>query len=229
LNNFKNLKYVGAIAVSLLVLQFVGVAAAQAQSDGDSQWIARLHFVKTWPGSDTFRVEDPENVEPPIFTEFWADGGNGFNLEVERMIRPNIGVYLGVTFANMKTNLKFERGDQFLYSNDRVDMRQWNLGGNYHFSFNGRADVYAGVLVSWVNFSSSTFYFPEVDREYRAEYDSELSGGLNAGIDFPVAMDGKLVVSGQLRYLFLALESDSGLAANTIDPLQGYIGVGYRF
>ena len=225
----KNLKYVGAIAFALLALQLVGVAGAQAQNDADFSWITRLHFVKTWPGSDTFRVEDPMNVEPPIFTEFWTNGGNGFNLEVERMIRPNIGVYLGVTFANMKTNLKFEQGDQFLFSDDRVDMRQWNLGGNYHFSPNGRADFYAGVLVSWVNFSSSTFYFSEIDREYRAEYDSELSGGLNGGIDFPVAMDGKLVVSGQLRYLFLALESDSGLAANTIDPLQGYIGVGYRF
>ena len=70
MNRFKNLKYVGAIAVSLLVLQFVGVAAAQAQSDGDFKWVTRLHFVKTWPGSDTFRVEDPMNVEPPILTEF---------------------------------------------------------------------------------------------------------------------------------------------------------------
>jgi hypothetical protein len=90
-------------------------------------------------------------------------------------------------------------------------------------------DLYAGLLGSWVGFSSSTFYFPEIDREYKAEYDSELSLGLNGGIDFPFTSSGKWIISGQLRYLFLALESDQNFVHNTIDPLQGYIGVGYRF
>ena len=225
----KNLKYVAAIAIALVAAQFVGVSAAEAQSDDEFRWVVRGHFVKTWPGSSTFRVDSGEDIEPPAFLEFWADGGNGFNAEVEYMLRSNVGVYFGATFANMKTNLKYARGNQDLYSSDRVDMRQWNLGGNYHFSPNGRIDLYGGILGSWVGYSSSTFYYPEIDREYKAEYDSELSFGLNGGIDFPFTSSGKWVISGQLRYLFLALESDARFAHVVIDPLQGYIGVGYRF
>ena len=225
----KNLKYVAAIAIVLIAAQFAGTSAAEAQSDNEFRWVLRGHFVKTWPGSDTFRVDSGQNIEPPAFLEFWTNGGNGFNLEAEYMIRPNIGVYAGATFANMKTNLKYARGNDDLYSSDRVDTQQWNLGGNYHFTFSDRMDLYAGLLLSWVNYSSSTFYFPEIDQEYRAEYDNEMSWGFGGGIDFPFTSSGKWIISGQLRYLFMALESNARFVANTIDPLQGYIGVGYRF
>ena len=153
----KNLKYVAAIAIVLIAAQFAGTSAAEAQSDNEFRWVLRGHFVKTWPGSDTFRVDSGQNIEPPAFLEFWTNGGNGFNLEAEYMLRPNVGVYAGATFANMKTNLKYARGNDDLYSSDRVDTRQWNLGGNYHFTFSDRMDLYAGLLVSWVNYSSSTF------------------------------------------------------------------------
>lgn len=228
MDRFKGLKYVFAVAVALTALQMVSADQLLAE-DPDFSWIVRGHYVKTWPGSDTLRVENPVNIEPPIFTEFWADGGNGFNAEVEYMIRDYVGVYFGYTFANMKTNLKFEQGGDFLYGDDRVDMGQWNLGGNYHFSPYGRMDLYGGILGSWINYSSSTFNFSQVNRDYRIEYDSELSFGLNGGIDFPFTSDGNWIVTGQLRYMFLALEGDENIYALTIDPLQGYIGVGYRF
>ena len=227
MKKINNLKYVGAIAIALLALMAVGASDAEAQSDDEFRWVVRGHYVKTWPGSDTLRVDDPEF--PGSFLEFWTNGGNGFNAEVEYMLRPNVGVYFGYTFANMKTNLKVVLAGEEFYSDDRVDTGQWNLGGNYHFTFSNRMDLYAGLLVSWVNYSSSTFYYPEIDREYRAEYDNELSWGFNGGIDFPFTSSGKWIASGQLRYLFLALESDSRFVANTIDPLQGYIGIGYRF
>ena len=140
MDRFKGLKYVFAVAVALTALQMVSADQLLAE-DPDFSWIVRGHYVKTWPGSDTLRVENPVNIEPPIFTEFWADGGNGFNAEVEYMIRDYVGVYFGYTFANMKTNLKFEQGGDFLYGDDRVDMGQWNLGGNYHFSPYGRMDL----------------------------------------------------------------------------------------
>ncbi len=92
----------------------------------------------------------------------------------------------GLTFANMKTNLKAEQGPLTANSDDRVDMRQINLGGNYHFTPEGRFDFYAGVLVSWVGYSSSTFNFSEVDNlDYQVKYDDELSWGLNGGVDIP--------------------------------------------
>lgn len=229
MKRFNNLKYVGAIAIALLALTAFGATDAEAQSNDEFRWIVRGHYVKTWPGSDTLRIQDPGLIEPPAFTEFWTNGGNGFNAEVEYMLRKYVGVYAGLTLANMKTNLKYERGDQFLFSDDRVDTRQINLGGNYHFSPNGRMDLYAGLLVSWVNYSSSTFYFAEIDREFKLDYDNELSWGFGGGIDFPFTSSGKWFASGQLRYLFMALEDNTGTAANTIDPLQGYIGVGYRF
>ena len=231
MNISKNLKYVAAIAVAMLALQLAGAVEAEAQSSDEFTWIVRGHYVKTWPGSDTLRVQDPVLIEPPAVNEFWADGGNGFNGEVEYMLRPNVGVYLGATFANMKTNLKIERGGLEAFGDDRVDMRQWNLGGNYHFSPNGRLDIYGGILGSWVNYSSSTINLNanNINRDVRIEYDSELSFGLNGGIDFPFTSSGNWVVSGQLRYIFLALEGDNNIYALTIDPLQGYIGVGYRF
>jgi outer membrane protein W len=231
LNTIKSLKYVATIAIALIAAQFVGASAAEAQSDNDFRWIVRGHYIHVWPGSDTLRVQDPVLIEPPAVNEFYADGGNGFNAEVEYMIMDNVGVWAGYTFANMKTNLKIERGTQEAYGDDRVDMGQWNLGGNYHFSPNGRMDLYGGILASWVNYSSSTINFNQgnINRDVRIEFDSELSLGLNAGIDFPFTSSGNWVVSGALRYIFLALEGDDNIYALTIDPLQGYIGVGYRF
>ena len=87
-----NLKFVGAIAIALLALTTFGANEAEAQSDNEFRWVLRGHFVKTWPGSSTFRVDSGENIEPPAFLEFWADGGNGFNAEAEYMLRPNVGV-----------------------------------------------------------------------------------------------------------------------------------------
>lgn len=79
MKNFNNLKYVAAIAIAMLALTAVGTTGAQAQDDAEFTWIIRGHFVKTWPGSDTFRVDSGEDIEPPAFLEFWTNGGNGFN------------------------------------------------------------------------------------------------------------------------------------------------------
>ena len=71
-----------AIGVALVLLQLAGAATARAQEEYDN-WIARGHYVHVWPGSDTLRVENPPGQDPAIFTEFWTDGGNGFNGELE--------------------------------------------------------------------------------------------------------------------------------------------------
>ena len=149
--------------------------------------------------------------------------------ELEYLFRPNIGAWAGLDFTNMKTNLKFEQGDNTLFSDDRVDMRQLSLGGNYHFTPDRRVDFYAGLLVQGVNDRSSTVSVSEVDREDRIEYDSELSLGLNAGVDIPFGEDSSWFGTVAVRYLFLALEGDNNIYALTIDPVQGYFGVGYSW
>ena len=217
-----------AIGVALVLLQLAGAATARAQDEYDN-WIARGHYVHVWPGSDTLRVENPPGQDPAIFTEFWTDGGNGFNGELEYLFRPNIGVWAGLTFSNMKTNLKLSQGSITAESDDRVDTRQINLGGNFHFMPNGRVDPYAGVLVSWVGYSSSTFNFSQVDRDYQIKYDDELAWGLNAGVDIPLGADSSWFASVQLRYMFMALEGDNNIYALTVDPLQGFFGIGYSW
>ena len=148
MDQFRKMKVAMALGLVLMALQLAGVATAWGQDEYDN-WIARGHYVHVWPSSDTLRVENPPGQNPPVFTEFWADGGNGFNGELEYLVRPNIGVWAGLTFDNMKTNLKLEQGDITAYANDRVDLRQINIGGNYHFMPSGRFDFYAGVLLSW--------------------------------------------------------------------------------
>jgi len=192
-------------------------------------WIARGYWLHNSPGSDRLHVENPQGFDPPIFTQFWADGGNGFGGEVEYMFRPALGLWGGVAFSNIKTSLMYDRGDVWLTGTDRVDLRQFSLGANYHFTPNMRADIYGGVLASWVNFSSSTFNFSEVDQDYQVKYDAELSGGLNLGLDFPIKEGGPWVISGGLRYMFLALEGNSNVYHITIDPLQAFLGIGYRW
>jgi len=201
----------------------------------DHTWIARGYYMHMWPGNDTLHVENPTGFDPPIFTQFWADGGNGFGGEVEYMFKPNMGIWGGLAFTNMKTNLMYDQADIWLNSDDRVDLRQLSLGYNYHFTPDRRADIYAGVLASWVNFSSSTFNFSEIPpefggpRDYQVKYDNELSGGLNLGLDYPFKEGGPWVLSAGLRYMFLALEGDSNIYHITVDPLQGFIGIGYRW
>lgn len=226
----QNEKVKRAIAVSgaVMLLQLAGIAAARAQDEYDN-WIARGHLVHVWPGSDSVRFENPPGETPPVFNQFWTDGGNGFNGEIEYLFRPNLGLWGGLTFANMKTNLRFDQGPLSAVSDDRVDMRQLNLGGNYHFTPDGRFDIYAGVLVSWVGYSSSTFNFSRVDRDYRVEYDSELAWGINGGFDIPFGRESSWFASIELRYLLLALEGDSNFQHLTVDPVQGYFGVGYSW
>lgn len=228
MNRYKNkkMKFAVAIGVAFLALQFAGVADSSAQ-DGDFRWIARGHLVHVWPGSDSTTFENPPGETPPIFSKFWVDGGNGFNVEAEYMFRPNVGAYVGLTFANMKTNMSFTQGDVRAESDDRVDMRQVNLGGNYHFTPESRFDLYAGVLVSWVGYSSSTFNFGP--RDYQVKYDNELSWGLNAGADFSFSEGSPWFASVQVRYMLLALEGDSNVQHLTVDPVQGYFGFGYRW
>lgn len=221
-------RFAAVVTIVFLALSLIAVTQTRADDEYDN-WIARAHYVHVWPGSDTFRVENPAGQTPPIFTEFFTDGGNGFGAEVEYLFRPQIGAWLGLDFTNMKTNLDFQQGSTQLYSDDRVDMRALSLGGNYHFWPEGRFDLYAGVLVSWVNYSSSSFYFSQVDREYRLEYDNELSWGFNAGIDIPFSSDSSWFGTVAVRYLFLALEDNSGPYALTVDPVQGYFGIGYSW
>lgn len=220
--------FVAVVVVVFLTLALASVSGATAQEDYDN-WIARLFYVHVWPGSDTLRVENPVEVIPPIFTDFFADGGNGFGAEVEYLFRPQVGVWVGLDFTNMKTNLSLNQGSNQLYADDRVDMRALGLGGNYHFMQESRVDIYAGLLVSWVNYSSSSFYFAQVDQEYRLDYDNELSWGFNAGVDIPFTRDGSWFGSVAVRYLFLALEDNSGPYALTVDPVQGYFGIGYSW
>lgn len=224
----KKMKLTLAVGVALAVLQLAGSATARAQDEYDN-WIARGHYVHVWPGSDTLRVENPPGQDPAIFTEFWADGGNGFNGELEYLFRPNVGVWAGLTFSNMKTNLELSQGSITAYSDDRVDTRQINLGGNFHFMPSGRVDPYAGVLVSWIGYSSSTFNFSQVDRDYQVKYDDELAWGLNAGVDIPFGADSSWFASVQFRYMFMALEGDNNIYALTVDPVQGFFGIGYSW
>lgn len=228
MNLFSKMKLTMALAVALVVLPLAGGTAAWGQDEYDN-WIARGHYVHVWPGSDSLRVENPPGQDPPVFTEFWADGGNGFNGEIEYLLRPNIGVWAGLTFDNMKTNLKLEQGEVTAYANDRVDLRQINIGGNYHFLPSGRFDFYAGLLLSWVGYSSSTFNFSEVDYDYQVKYDDELSWGLNAGVDIPFGENSSWFGSIQARYMFLALEGDNNIYALTVDPVQAFFGIGYSW
>ena len=204
-------------------------AAIIRREGPDFSWIARLYYVHVWPGSNELHVENPVGADPPIFTQFWADGGNGFGAEVEYMIRPTIGIWAGLTLANMKTSLMFDQADIWLTSTDRVDTREFNLGANYHFLPGRRIEPFAGLFASWVNFSSSTFYFAEVDREYKIDYDNELTYGVNLGFDFPIQEGGPWVVTGMLRWTGTDLEGDNNIYALPVDPLQGLLGIGYRW
>ena len=234
MNRFKNknLKLAVAIGVAFLALQFVTAADASAQ-DGDFRWISRLHYVHVWPGSDTVTFIPPGAPGSGIVTsDFFVDGGNGFNAELEYLVTPRIGTYFGLTFDNMKTNMSFDiAGDStpILYSNDRVDMRGINLGANFHFTPESRFDLYAGALLSWVGYSSSTFYFPEFDYDLQVKYDDELAWGINFGGDFAFGEDSPWFASVQVRYMLLALEGDSNVEKLTVDPVKGFFGFGYRW
>jgi len=223
----KMMKKTLTVAAMLAVLTLVGSGASVAQEE--FTWLVRGHYVHVWPGSDTLSVENPVGETPPVFTEFYTDGGNGFNGEVEYLFSPRLGVFGGLTFANMKTNLELRQGSNIAYANDRVDMRQFNLGANYHFLPGGSFDFYAGALLSWVGYSSSTFNFSQVDRNYQVKYDDELSWGLQAGVDIPFGQDSSWFGSVQARYMFLALEGDNNIYSLTVDPVQGYFGIGYRW
>ena len=228
MDTLKRFRFAVAVSLAVVILQLGGVAGSWGQDEYDN-WIARAHYVHVWPGSDTLRVENPPGETPPVFTEFWTDGGNGFNGELEYLLRPNIGIWAGLTFDNMKTNLKLEKGSLTAYADDRVDLRQINLGGNFHFLPNGRVDPYVGLLVSWVGYSSSTFNFSQVDYDFQVKYDDELAWGLNAGVDIPFGKDSSWFGSVQFRYMFLALEGDNNIYALTVDPVQGFFGVGYSW
>jgi hypothetical protein len=201
----------------------------------DFRWIARGYYVHVWPGSDELHVENPVGLDPPVFTQFWVDGGNGFGGEVEYMFRPNLGLVGGITFANMKTNLMYDRGDVWLNSDDRVDMRQFRLGANYHFTPDSRVDFWAGASAIWVNYSSSTFNFSEIPPEfggpqdYQIKYDTELTWGVGVGLDFPFSVGSPWIITGGLHYIGADLEGDANVYSLTVDPLQGFIGIGYRW
>ena len=94
-------------------------------------WIARGYWLHNNPGSDTLHVENPQGFDPPIFTQFWADGGNGFGGEVEYMFRPALGIWGGVAFSNIKTSLMYDRvrclADRYRQSRSAAVQPGWEL------------------------------------------------------------------------------------------------------
>ena len=63
----------------------------------------------------------------------------------------------------------------------------------------------------------------------RIEYDNELTYGLNLGLDYAIKEGGPWVITGGLRYLGADLEGDGNVYALNVDPLEGFIGLGYRW
>jgi hypothetical protein len=68
-----------------------------------------------------------------------------------------------------------------------------------------------------------------VDFNYQVKYDDELAWGLNAGVDIPFGQNTSWFGSVQFRYMFLALEGDGNIYHLTVDPVQGFFGIGYSW
>ena len=219
-----------AISAVIMVLMF-GVASLVSASDDN--WIVRGFYVKTWPSTDSYQTESVLEDLPPIFNDFSVDSGEGFEFNLEYKFNSKVGIALMGIFTDMEGTFVygFEPGQQNPLSSDpnTVDFYTIDAGVNYHFTPDSRIDVYLGAFAGVFSYDSVTFYLPELDRQFKIDFDDQFSYGLNAGIDVPFTRDGPFIFSMAVKYLLSDLKEDGGPREIAIDPIIGSIGIGFRF
>jgi outer membrane protein W len=208
------------------------MAAGSVLSAADSNWIVRGQYVKTWPSTDSYQTESVIGDLPPIFSSFSVDSGQGFGLDIEYKFNKRIGIVLSAIFTDMEGTFVygFEPGEENRFSSDpnTVDFYTINGGMNYHFSPDAVVDFYLGAFAGVFSYDSVTFTLPEIDRQFKINFDDQFSYGLNAGLDIPFG-DSPFMATLAVKYLISDLKEDGGPREIAIDPLIGSIGIGFRF
>jgi outer membrane protein W len=194
----------------------------------DYRWIARGYYAGVYPSSERATL-DEEVGGIAQSTQVHFSDRDGFGLDLEYLLKPNVGLVFSAILASMDSEIMFDREDVWLMGDDDVDFNVFSLGVNYHLSPHKRADFFIGAFVGLVQFDDVDFDFAEVARRVDFDFDDDFGFGVNAGVDIPFQPGSGWIFTAGLRYMLATAEAENAPFELDVDPLIGTVGFGYRF
>lgn len=194
---------------------------ATAEDGPDSRWSARLSALGISSSGDAVTTDAGARFEV-------GDGG-GFGLDLGYHFRSNFEIELSLMFAgDIESDYRLDVAGLSLTHNQDVSTEGVWVGGNYHFTRDGRADFFAGAFAGLTYFDGVDAVFPLVGHREKLAFDDDLGFGVRIGVDVGLGENRAWFVSAGARYLSTILEAESGSDVD-LDPLILSIGFGHRF
>ncbi len=225
-----NLPIIAAALAGLLL------ATAVFAAEQEPGW--RLRVNAYWLDANEGRIS-PDNTEYRSQVENSAALAG--SVAGEYRFGRRLGVELGLLAgADTDYTVVFDGG--MVAANDTMAFDAACIGLNVHLTPGKKADLYAGPLVAYMNYSDLSLGVAPVDPEslvllapLSVSIEDELVLGANLGVDVPIG-NGHWLFNAGLKYLaaspgttlhgFGVAEPHSSAA---IDPLLVGVGFGYRF
>lgn len=170
-------------------------------------------------------------------THVSTGGGNGFGLELEWLVLPNIGLEIGGLWSSFETEFMYDTADIWLMDTDDADFNAYTFGGNYHFTPDKRVDFFAGAFIGLVSYGTTSYRLLDspssdnfVPQSVKINWDDDFTYGLRAGLDIPFKAGSPFVATLGVRWFHSKMSQKSGLNHELdVNPWTGSIGIGYRF
>jgi hypothetical protein len=218
-------------------------AAVIVREAPDHRWIVRGYYAPIYPTTSTvfdeipaadpaFEGADSNGFIPgqPVFTQFNLESDSGFGANLEYLFAPNWGLQFDALFAEAEAHLMWDQtGGLWLMGEDGLDFSHLNLGANYHFTPDRRVDFYLGAFVGMMSFDDVTVPLPEIDQNFRLEWDDQFTYGIRGGLDVPFKAGSPWLFTAGVDWILVDLEQKNGGNSLNMDPLAGKIGIGYRW
>lgn len=153
-----------------------------------------------------------------------TDSDTGFEISYERRLTDLVGIEVSV--ANYEPDFSFRiaerwsEGEQVAQFARSARVTPVSLALNYHLLRGSKVDLYVGPTVALVSYGKTDEFWWYEDETLRAEFEDEVSLGLQAGLDYTIANNWGL--SFRVKYLRMKSEIDSIIWSDYDDDSQNY-------
>jgi hypothetical protein len=168
------------------------------------------------------------------------DGGVAAGVEAEYRFRPWFGLSFGALLQRHELHFMFDTPSVWLMDDDDLDGYTLFAGPLFHLTPDRRVDFFLGPLVAYTDWQGVDLDIGSAPAPFSsrvpADFDSELTFGLQAGVDIPFRPDGRWGLYVGLMYFELDAEADDDASfpypdAFTlgIDPISLNLGLSFDF
>ncbi|HVS13944.1 MAG TPA: hypothetical protein VMV46_08470 [Thermoanaerobaculia bacterium] len=168
------------------------------------------------------------------------DGGVAAGVQAEYRFRPWFGLAFGGLIQRHELHFMFDTPDVWLMDDDDLDGYTLFAGPLFHLTPERRVDIFLGPLVAYTDWQGVDLDLGPTPAPFSsrvpASFDSELTFGLQAGVDIPFRPDGRWGLYVGLMYFELDAEADDDPSfpfpdAFTlgVDPISLNLGLSFDF